>query len=1370
MPARRDGGIDHTSVLRMDSVHDFLLVSLSNDIFQGVHCVCRRASLIFVRLQHRHQDKFRPLVALYPLNSRGMRKDSNVEMSPVPRELSAPLLDDDDDQSDGTSGSHHRVLIGGGGGENGFCNNSISTTKYTVLNVLPKTTCEQFRRLANVYFLGTSALMLLAYLKVNVFESSLNPFTTLGPLVIIVLMTDIKQALEDWKRHKSDMLVNNRKTTVMGSHSGPSPATDRQRNSWAADYNADSFHVRETQWKNVRVGELVRIQDKEPFPADVILLASSTDNGLGECSCFIETASIDGETNLKLREAVALPTGIFVQPTGDQASFSVNETFVVEKLKKKLCGSLTFEPPNPSLHTFAGSLSIMLAPGETKTTVPVGPENIMLRGSTLQNTGWVWALVVYTGNDTKLMQNAQSVPSKQSKMDLLVNRCILMIISFQIILTVVSLFGGMYFNRNAPFVNATTCSSDRCDLPSYLGKSERRLVFGDDVGLFLTFLVLFNNVVPISLYVTMEVVSYIQGHLIENDVEMYHEDTDTPALARTSNLIGDLGQVQWIFSDKTGTLTCNEMHLRQCFVGGRMYGALDANGTFADDDCAKLMKQFKASGNQSALAVSKFFRALAVCHTVVAELSDDTPSRITYRAESPDEAALVDAAAAMGMRFITRTSAELRVQLPDGMNQEIYALLAVNEFNSTRKRMSVLVREKRTGKVKLICKGADNVIFDRAHKSVNTTPAGPFAGALTAFAKLGLRTLVIAEREVPEGECKSWLTAYTAARMSISNRGEKLAAVAEKIERDLRILGITAIEDRLQDGVPGTISDLARAGIKLWVLTGDKQETAINIGYSCKLLTEDTAVVKIDGTTSVEVGTQMAKLCNTFGAISKKKNLLEKAFDQLTGAAHMVASTLIAVPATMIHGAVPRGLESGQSTALGGRLALVVPGHSLEFILDNPLRTKQFVDLGKLCDALIACRVSPSQKAKLVRAVRKYANEGKEEPMTLAIGDGANDVGMILEAHLGIGISGKEGMQAVNNSDFAIAQFRFLRQLLLIHGRWSYLRAATVFLYSFYKNIVLVFTLFYFLFDSGFSGTSLFESWLYAGYNFYLGWPIIGVGFLNQDISCATVLKFPELYATGRLNMSLSVEKMFEWLVMGFIYSFVIFFVAVELDTPARYPVIFGTSNGQAEGFAVFGTRVNVCLVAAMQIKVMRETSTVTWITLFFQAISWILYFVSILVMDYIPGLLGTYEMEGVFVAVFGSPGTYMYVLLVLAALEVVEKAKDHLRLQYRPNAIDITKEMDHSLATGSRTPHATKVAERSVAKLNERRNSFDISALEGVDDIIAAGNVDVLRPHSSFAYDHPSFIGRTEKMSISSRRSSFGHISPPGHTKTNTF
>jgi magnesium-transporting ATPase (P-type) len=981
----------------------------------------------------------------------------------------------------------------------------------------------------------------------------------------------------------------------------------------------------------------------------------------------------------------------------------------------------------------------------------------------LRNTDWIIGIVVYTGFETKIMKNSRSARTKLSRMETLVNRCIKLILLTQIALATVSMALGLFVNNvlenSLPWylfppgpVNTTASSQAELD----------ETLLPEGLALWITFFILFNNVVPISLYVTVEMVNFMQAFYIDNDVEMYDPVTDTPALARTSSLNADLGQIEWIFSDKTGTLTCNEMKFRRCAISGKIYGKASDTGAFRSTRLAGLLRS-----KQSNLE-KEFFTALAVCHTVVVEQesveqeadADENMSNhkkqeheqkamkgatdgkkvSVYRAESPDEGALVDGAAAVGFTLIHRSGSEITIRDTTGALIS-YRVLAINAFNSTRKRMSMLVECPRSGKLLLLCKGADNVILERARVSANDS--NMLAEQLSAFAGQGLRTLVIAQRVIPAQECKEWLTRFRLASESVDNRKALLADAAEAIEKELKILGITAIEDRLQDGVPDAINDLVRAGIKVWVLTGDKVETAINIGFSSKLLKRATTLIRIteSGSTAAEIEEQLQGLCETFRALTdaSNKGIMLRMVNRLnntlfkmgkgvvrgledvgSGIRGMVRSIVRApkgdksthqdskaadvgghgstLTENHTHQRGSSGASSVASTSDGerdgqGELALVVTGEALEIILADAHLSHLLMDIGRVCDAVIACRVSPSQKANIVAMVHALAKpHDAEPPMTLAIGDGANDVGMIMEAQIGVGISGHEGLQAVNNSDFAIAQFRFLKRLLLVHGRWNYRRSAKVFLYSFYKNVVLVLTLFLYLPSSKISGQSLYEALVYAGYNFFLGWPIVGVGIFDQDISVATVLKYPELYISGRLNLDLRRRRMVEWVIMAIIHAGFIYYIPMFaftriysrgngetawVDAPVQ-------SDGETGGLYVLGTAIYVCLIFAMHWKVMWHTYSWTWVTaLFMIGFSFPLFILFFVV--YSNWLEFSPQFFGVSLQVFNNATLWLSAFLVLTCVAIIEYVKERIRMKFFPTAIDIAMELDRGFSTAKK-------------------------------------------------------------------------------------
>ena len=455
------------------------------------------------------------------------------------------------------------------------------------------------------------------------------------------------------------------------------------------------------------------------------------------------------------------------------------------------------------------------------------------------------------------------------------------------------------------------------------------------------------------------------------------------------------------------------MEFRQCSIAGIQYAEVvpEDRRAMSDDDPNAVYDFSRLTSNQrnhqSSTVIHHFLALLANCHTVIPDRKDEK-SEIKYQAASPDEGALVEGALALGYKFLARKPRSVIIQV-DGQDFE-YELLALCEFNSTRKRMSTIFRCP-DGKIRIYCKGADTVIFERLARE--NTNMDVTLHHLEEYATEGLRTLCLAMREIPEQEFREWQQVFEKAATTVGGtRAEELDKAAEIIEHDFFLLGATAIEDRLQDGVPETIHTLQTAGIKVWVLTGDRQETAINIGMSCKLLSEEMTLL----------------LVNEDNSSATRSNLQNK---------------LDAIRNQMATGG---DLET---------LALIIDGKSLTFALEKDME-HLFLELAVICKAVVCCRVSPLQKALVVKLVKRNL-----KALLLAVGDGANDVSMIRAAHVGVGISGVEGLQAARNADVAIAQFRYLRKLLLVHGAWSYQRISRVILYSFYKNIAMFMTQFW---------------------------------------------------------------------------------------------------------------------------------------------------------------------------------------------------------------------------------------------------------------------------------------------------------------------
>lgn len=975
----------------------------------------------------------------------------------------------------------------------GYFGNYISTTKYNFATFLPKFLFEQFSKYANLFFLFTSIIQQVPHV------SPTNRYTTIGTLSVVLLVSAIKEIMEDLKRANADQELNNTKVLVL-------------------DVNTSTFVLK--KWIQVQVGDVVRVNNEEPFPADLLLLSSSEPEGL----CYIETANLDGETNLKIKQA---------KP---ETAYMVNPTDLVADLSRS---SILSEQPNSSLYTYEGNLKNFGSNGD----LPLTPEQLLLRGATLRNTAWIHGVVVFTGHETKLMRNATATPIKRTDVERIINLQIIALFSILITLSIVSSMG-----------NVIKVQVDSRSL-GYLyleGTSKVSLFFLD----LLTYWILFSNLVPISLFVTVEIIKYYQAYMIGSDLDMYYAETDTPTGVRTSSLVEELGQIDYIFTDKTGTLTRNIMEYKCCSIGGRCYiEDIPEDGHIQVVDGVEmgfhtfeeLRADLRDTTLQQSAIINEFFTLLSTCHTVIPEVNERT-GEVKFQAASPDEGALVQGAADLGYKFIIRRPKGVTIENTDTGIKSEYELLNICEFNSTRKRMSSIFRCP-DGIIRLFCKGADNVILERLSQDEPQPFVDSTLRHLEEFAADGLRTLCISSRIVSDEEYAAWSVKYHEASLSLNDRSERLDEVAEEIETGLFLLGATAIEDKLQDGVPETIHTLQDAGIKVWVLTGDRQETAINIGMSCKLLSEDMNLLIINEETKNDT----------------RLNLEEKL------------------------AAIHEHQVDGEDGTLDSSLALIIDGHSLSFALEPELED-MFIQLGTRCKAVICCRVSPLQKALVVKMVKRK----KKNSLLLAIGDGANDVSMIQAAHVGVGISGMEGMQAARSADISIGQFKFLRKLLLVHGAWAYQRISNAILYSFYKNITLYMTQFWFVFANCFSGQSIGESWTLTFYNvLFTVFPPFVLGVFDQFVSARLLDRYPQLYQLGQQRKFFNMTIFWSWIINGFYHSAIIFvcsfFIYIHGDTLSSGL----NSNIWSWGVAVYTTCTLTALGKAALIVTMWTKFTV---------------------------------------------------------------------------------------------------------------------------------------------------------------------------------
>ncbi|EXJ56108.1 hypothetical protein A1O7_09039 [Cladophialophora yegresii CBS 114405] len=1238
-----------------------------------------------------------------------------------------------------------------------YIDNIIRSCRYTPWNFVPKQLVAQFGKLANFYFLCVSILQMIPGL------STTGTYTTIIPLLIFVAISMAKEGYDDIRRHRLDKEENERTAHVLRMSPSGGPSTEWQ----------------EKKWSNVRVGDVVLLNRNDGIPADLVLLHANEPID----TAYVETKSLDGETNLKSKKPLA----------------DIREACQDPESISRLAAEFVVEDPNLDLYKFDGRVAI------DGNTLPLTNSEILYRGSVLRNTPSAVGLVIYSGEECKIRMNANKAPrTKAPALQAKVNRVVIFVASLVFFMAIILTVAYQIWRRTTE------------NKSWYL--QDARVPFGQ---VLTSFIIMLNTMLPLSLYVSLEIVKVSQMFLM-NDVDMYDPESDTPMEPHTSTINEELGQVSYIFSDKTGTLTNNSMKFRKLSIAGTAWlhdldlqeeAAYEAGpqrlrhkkrgGKGKDPDTEKkqrmsfpklLLKSTTSTviygedqqtrdaadaawrpsnGINMTLEAGKtqdmleyiyrrphtvfarktrfFLLSLALCHTCIPEKDDE--GEITYQAASPDELALVKAAQDLGYIVTDRQAKSVTVKTFADRDEaspiyETYEVLDVIEFSSTRKRMSTVVRLP-DRRICLIIKGADNTIrkllrlsdlaatevqaverrasqrksveaqealrrrssqmnrtsgpihgfdtisprpsglsFDRsrtardsidqwlkdqenepstsqhrkssqfysprpslqllsrksesysgkAHYSPQITPRPSIQVDGTEdlveeslvvddhavfercfqhiddFATEGLRTLLYAYRYLTENEYSEWKQIYLSATTSMTDRQEKIERAAELLETKLELLGATAIEDKLQKGVPDAIERFRRAGIKMWMLTGDKRETAINIGQSCRLIKQYSTVIVLDH----ELGDLHSRMADAFARMGEEKT------------AHSV---------------------------------LVIDGQTLAIIDADKAAKALFTDIAIRADSVICCRASPSQKASLVATIRTKVKGS----VTLAIGDGANDIAMIQEAHVGIGIAGKEGLQAARTSDYSIAQFRFLLKLLLVHGRWNYVRVCKYLLGTLWKEMLFYLCQALFQRWNGYTGTSLYEPWSLSMFNtLFTSLPVIFMGVFEKDLSASTLLAVPELYNIGQKNRGFNFRAYVRWCTLAACEAVLVYFLVHEI-----YGLAWFTRDQELYAFGDLVYSICVIVISLkMQFIELHNKSLPAAIAIFLSVAGWWLWN---LILSCIYPFSPIYNVNHAFLDRFGrNPLWWVTLILTVAAVCLVEFTIKTVKVTVWPSDVDV--------------------------------------------------------------------------------------------------
>ncbi|XP_024305835.1 putative phospholipid-transporting ATPase IM isoform X5 [Homo sapiens] len=1083
-----------------------------------------------------------------------------------------------------------------------YADNRIHTSKYNILTFLPINLFEQFQRVANAYFLCLLILQLIPEI------SSLTWFTTIVPLVLVITMTAVKDATDDYFRHKSDNQVNNRQSEVL-----------------------INSKLQNEKWMNVKVGDIIKLENNQFVAADLLLLSSSEPHGL----CYVETAELDGSlccykdvpwVECQLFGAQeALPT-FLKQETNLKVRHALSVTSELGADISRLAGFdgiVVCEVPNNKLDKFMGILSWK----DSKHSL--NNEKIILRGCILRNTSWCFGMVIFAGPDTKLMQNSGKTKFKRTSIDRLMNTLVLWIFGFLICLGIILAIGNSIWESQ---------TGDQFRTFLFWNEGEKSSVFSGFLT-FWSYIIILNTVVPISLYVSVEVIRLGHSYFINWDRKMYYSRKAIPAVARTTTLNEELGQIEYIFSDKTGTLTQNIMTFKRCSINGRIYGEVH-------DDL-------------------------------------DQKTEITQEKEPVDFS--VKSQADREFQFFDHHLME-SIKMGDPKVHEFLRLLALCHTVMSEENSAVRNPE---GQIKLYSKGADTILFEKLHPS-NEVLLSLTSDHLSEFAGEGLRTLAIAYRDLDDKYFKEWHKMLEDANAATEERDERIAGLYEEIERDLMLLGATAVEDKLQEGVIETVTSLSLANIKIWVLTGDKQETAINIGYACNMLTDDmNDVFVIAGNNAVEVREELRKA---------KQNLFGQNRNFSNG--HVVCEKKQQLE-----------LDSIVEETITGDYALIINGHSLAHALESDVKN-DLLELACMCKTVICCRVTPLQKAQVVELVKKYRNA-----VTLAIGDGANDVSMIKSAHIGVGISGQEGLQAVLASDYSFAQFRYLQRLLLVHGRWSYFRMCKFLCYFFYKNFAFTLVHFWFGFFCGFSAQTVYDQWFITLFNIvYTSLPVLAMGIFDQDVSDQNSVDCPQLYKPGQLNLLFNKRKFFICVLHGIYTSLVLFFIPYG----AFYNVA-GEDGQHIADYQSFAVTMATSLVIVVSVQIALDTSYWTFINHVFIWGSIAIYF-SILFTMHSNGIFGIFPNQFPFVGNARHSLTqkciWLVILLTTVASVMPVVAFRFLKVDLYPTLSDQIRRWQKAQKK-ARPPSSRRPRTR---RSSSRRSGYAFAHQEGYGELITSG------------------------------------------------